>query len=194
MLGFGGEVRLTTERLLLRPPRRGDFKSWRAARIESSDHLKPWEPVWAADHLTARAFRTRVAWSRRAVRLGRAYPLFLIDPDVGDVIGAVTLDNIRRGPAQTGTIGYWISAQRKREGLMREAIGGILSFAYGEVGLGRIEAGTLPENTASRRLLEKTGFKYEGVAQSYLQINGRWRDHVLYAALRDDRRGRVETP
>lgn len=127
------------------------------------------------------------------MRLGRAYPFFLVDPETNAVIGAVTLDNIRRGPAQCGTVGYWISESRKREGLMREAIGCVLTFAFGEIGLGRIEAGTLPENTASRRLLEKSGFKYEGVGQSYLQINGRWRDHVLYAALRDDRRGRAET-
>ncbi|NBX42833.1 MAG: N-acetyltransferase, partial [Rhodobacteraceae bacterium] len=55
-----------------------------------------------------------------------------------------------------------------------------------------IESACLPENTASRGLLEKCGYKYEGVAQSYLQINGRWRNHVLYANLRSDRRGRTE--
>lgn len=191
MLGFGGELRLTTDRLILRPPERGDFKSWRAARIESSDHLKPWEPVWSSDHLSGRSFRRRVAWSRRAARLGRAYPFFLIDPESGAVIGAATLDNIRRGPSQAGTLGYWIAQPFARRGLMREAIEAIQTYAFTEIGLGRIEAGTLPENTPSRKLLERSGFKYEGVAQAYLQINGRWRDHVLYASLRADRRGRV---
>jgi ribosomal-protein-alanine N-acetyltransferase len=55
-----------------------------------------------------------------------------------------------------------------------------------------MEAACLPENVASRGVLEKAGFKYEGVAQSYLQINGRWRNHVLYAHLRHDRRGRTD--
>lgn len=192
MLGFGGEVRLTTARLVLRPPRRGDFRSWRAARIESSDHLKPWEPTWSADHLTASAFRKRVAWSRRAVRLKRAYPLFLTVRDTSEVIGAATLDNIRQGPSQSASLGYWMSVRHARQGLMREAVGAMLAYAFEELGLSRVEAGTLPENAASRRLLETSGFKYEGVAQAYLQINGRWRDHVLYAALRPDRRGRVE--
>ncbi len=78
-----------------------------------------------------------------------------------------------------------------RNGYMREALTAVLIHAFDTLELGRVEAGCLPENTASRRVLEKTGFKYEGVAQAYLQIDGRWRDHVLYAALRRDRRGRV---
>ena len=74
---------------------------------------------------------------------------------------------------------------------MREAILGVVHHAFERLDLSRIEAACLPENHASRGLLEKSGFKYEGVAQSYLQINGRWRTHVLYAALRMDRRGRT---
>ena len=77
---------------------------------------------------------------------------------------------------------------------MREALEALVNHGFAELGLSRIEAATLPENAASRALLEKTGFKYEGVAQSYLQIAGRWRTHVLYANLRSDRRGRVSGP
>jgi ribosomal-protein-alanine N-acetyltransferase len=76
---------------------------------------------------------------------------------------------------------------------MREALAALVHHAFNELDLSRIEAGCLPENTASRGVLEKAGFKYEGVAQSYLQINGRWRNHVLYANLRADRRGRTDT-
>ncbi|MEM8659189.1 MAG: GNAT family protein, partial [Pseudomonadota bacterium] len=79
-----------------------------------------------------------------------------------------------------------------RQGYMREALGAVVQFAFRDLGLSRIEAATLPENGPSRALLESSGFKYEGVAQSYLQIAGRWRTHVLYANLRNDRRGRVE--
>jgi ribosomal-protein-alanine N-acetyltransferase len=75
---------------------------------------------------------------------------------------------------------------------MREALTALLEYAFEALTLGRIEAGCLPENKASRGVLEKSGFKYEGVAQAYLQIDGRWRDHVFYAALRRDRRGRVD--
>jgi ribosomal-protein-alanine N-acetyltransferase len=75
---------------------------------------------------------------------------------------------------------------------MREAITAVVHHAFTSLDLSRIEAGCLPENTPSRRLLETCGYKYEGVAQSYLQINGRWRNHVLYANLRHDRRGKTD--
>ena len=74
---------------------------------------------------------------------------------------------------------------------MREAIETVVHYAFTHLDLSRIEAACLPENAASRGLLERSGFKYEGVAQSYLQIDGRWRTHVLYASLRGDRRGRT---
>ena len=108
------------------------------------------------------------------------------------LLGAITLDNIRRGPAQAGTLGYWIGEPFARHGYMREAIDAVVHYAFDRLDLSRIEAACLPENKASRGLLEKAGFKYEGVAQSYLQIDGRWRTHVLYAALRLDRRGRTD--
>ena len=76
---------------------------------------------------------------------------------------------------------------------MSEAIQSVVHYAFRSLDLSRIEAACLPENVASRGVLERAGFKYEGVAQSYLQINGRWRGHVLYANLRSDRRGRTET-
>ena len=75
---------------------------------------------------------------------------------------------------------------------MREAIEAVVHHAFHRLDLSRIEAACLPENTPSRGLLESCGFKYEGVAQSYLQIAGRWRTHVLYASLRMDRRGRTD--
>jgi len=75
---------------------------------------------------------------------------------------------------------------------MREAIRAVEHHAFHKMDLSRIEAACLPENLASRGVLETCGFKYEGVAQAYLQINGRWRNHVLYANLRGDRRGRTE--
>ena len=108
------------------------------------------------------------------------------------LLGALTLDNIRRGPAQTGTFGYWIGAPYARQGYMREAILALTHHAFTRMDLSRIEAACLPENAPSRGVLETCGFKYEGVAQSYLQINGRWRNHVLYANLRSDRRGKTD--
>ena len=182
---------LRTERLLLRPPEMDDFLQWAAVRRGSEAFLRPWEPAWARDHLTSRAFRERVYWAARAIGEGKAYPFFLFRQEDGAFLGAITVDNIRRGPAMCATVGYWIGAGHARRGYMAEALAATRDFVFGDLGLSRLEAGCLPENAASRRLLERCGFKYEGVAQAYLQIAGRWRTHVLYAALRADRRGRI---
>lgn len=192
MLGMRRKVRLETERLTLRPPMHGDYKPWADLRQQSRDHLAPWEPTWSTDHLTRKAFTNRVYWAQRSIANGSAVPLFLIRREDEALIGAITLDNIRRGPAQSGTTGYWVGAPYARSGYMREALQAVVHYAFTTLDLSRLEAGCLPENAASRGLLEKCGYKYEGVAQSYLQINGRWRNHVLYANLRGDRRGKSD--
>ncbi|MGJ8544603.1 MAG: GNAT family N-acetyltransferase [Sulfitobacter sp.] len=185
-------VRIETERMVLRAPIHSDYRAWTALRVQSRDYLSPWEPTWAEDHLARKAFSNRVYWASRSVSGGTALPLFLIRREDSSLLGAITLDNIRRGPAQAGTLGYWTGQPFARQGFMREAIEAVVHYAFTHLDLSRVEAACLPENAPSRRLLEKAGFKYEGVAQSYLQIDGRWRSHVLYAALRRDRRGKTE--
>lgn len=183
-------VSILTARLSLRLPEHRDFREWAKLRHQSRAFLSPWEPIWAADHLSRASFTNRVYWSQRAVKNGNAVPLFVFHKEAGQLVGAITLDNIRRGPSQVGTVGYWVGQQYARQGFMSEAIIAMVAHAFGALDLSRVESACLPDNVASRGVLEKAGFKYEGVAQSYIQINGRWRNHVLYAALRGDRRGR----
>ena len=192
MLGGKRKVRIETERLTLRPPAHGDYRAWATLRQDSAAFLTPWEPTWTADHLTRKAFTNRVYWAQRSIASGSALPLLLIRRADQALVGAITLDNIRRGPAQAGTTGYWVGAPFARRGYMREALQAVVHHAFTVLDLSRMEAGCLPENAPSRRLLEQCSYKYEGVAQSYLQINGRWRNHVLYANLRHDRRGKTD--
>ncbi len=184
-------VRIETERLTLRPPQHGDFRAWTALRRDSADFLRPWEPTWADDHLSRKSFTNRVYWAQRTIADGTAMPMFLLRRSDDMLLGAITLDHIRRGPAQAGTMGYWIGQPFARQGYMGEAIAGMVHHAFSALDISRIESACLAENAASRAALERSGFKYEGVAQSYLQIGGRWRNHVLYANLRSDRRGRT---
>ncbi|MEM9009693.1 MAG: GNAT family protein [Pseudomonadota bacterium] len=194
LLRRGSRLDIPTERLTLRPPQVGDHNAWALLRRHDRDRLQEWEPTWSRDHLSRAAFRARVNWSRGAIDDGRALPLFLIRRQDDTLLGAISLDNIRRGPAQSATIGYWIAGAYSGQGYMTEALAAIVHYAFTTLDLSRVEAACLPENTRSRRLLERCGFKYEGVAQSYLQIDGRWRTHVLFANLRHDRRGRVGEP
>ncbi len=183
---------IETERLFLRLPDMRDYEEWAKLRRASSDFLEPWEPVRSYDYLTRKSFRYRVAWSRNAVTARRALPLVLIRRSDGALLGGLTMDNMQAGVAQSCTVGYWMGEEFARQGYMFEALTAAVDYAFTVLDLSRIQAGCLPENTPSRALLEKAGFKYEGVAQSYLQIAGRWRNHVLYANLRNDRRGRVD--
>jgi ribosomal-protein-alanine N-acetyltransferase len=192
MLRFHKRPKVETERMTLRLPEHADWRAWSHLREASAAHLTPWEPVWAHDHLSRKAFTNRVYWAMRAETNGTAVPMMLIRREDQRLMGAITLDNIRRGPVQAGTLGYWIGAPYVRQGLMREAVEAMVHFGFKVLDLSRIESACLPENVASRGVLEKSGFKYEGVAQSYLQIAGRWRNHVLYANLRNDRRGRTD--
>jgi [ribosomal protein S5]-alanine N-acetyltransferase len=192
MLTRRRKLRIDTERMILRLPLHSDFRPWSELRAASRDFLIPWEPTWAADHLSRKGFANRVYWAARSQAGGMAVPLFMFSRTTGEILGGITLDNIRRGPAQSGTMGYWIGQTYARQGYMREAIHAVVHHAFNTLDLSRVEAACLPENAPSRGVLEKSGFKYEGVAQSYLQINGRWRNHVLYANLRGDRRGRTD--
>ena len=181
---------LDTERLLLRAPEMRDHVAWAQLRREGEGFLRDWEPAWAIDHFSRKAFRNRVYWASRALEEGKAVALFLFRREDDRLIGAITLDNIRRGPSQSAQVGYWIGPAFARRGYMLEALTAVVGHAFETLDLSRIEAACLQENAASRGLLERAGFAYEGVARAYLQINGRWRDHVVYACLRADRRDR----
>jgi len=188
MLGRKTPV-LLSERLELRLPRKADYIPWVTTRRAGGDFLQPWEPIRGRDYEAKASFYNRMGWARRAARQKSAFPFMIIGRQDARLMGAITLDNVRFGPAKAGTVGYWIGPEFARQGFMSEALGQVVEFAFERLGLSRIEAACLPENEASRGVLETCGFKYEGVAQSYLQIAGRWRTHVLYAHLRIDRRG-----
>jgi ribosomal-protein-alanine N-acetyltransferase len=180
---------IETERLDLRLPEMADHAAWAQLRRQGERFLRPWEPSWSSDHLSRKAFRSRVYWAWRARDEGKALPLFLIRRSDRRLVGAITLDNIRRGPSQSGQVGYWVGQEFARQGLMTEALLALVRHANLVLDVGRIEAACLPENAPSRALLDRCGFVQEGVGQAYLQIDGRWRDHMLYANLRPDRRG-----
>ncbi|MFK5998780.1 MAG: GNAT family protein [Rhodobacterales bacterium] len=186
------KVAIETDNLTLRLPVPKDHLQWVHLRQASAGFLTPWEPVWSQDHFSKRAFGNRVYWARKSFDAGRGAPLFMVRRADKALVGAITLDNIRRGPAQTGTLGYWTGQEFARLGYMSEAVKALVHYAFTDLDLSRIEAACLPDNTASRGLLEKSGFKYEGVAQAYLQIGGRWCNHVLYSNLRNDRRGKTD--
>jgi ribosomal-protein-alanine N-acetyltransferase len=178
---------IRTSNLILRAPQAGDYAAWSLLRMESRDFLTPWEPVWNEDDLTRTSFRLRVKRAAREIAADEAYSLFVLDARTDALLGGLTLGLVRRGVAQACTLGYWMGARHAGKGHMSEAVRGALRFAFQDLALHRVEAACLPSNEPSRRLLERVGFLHEGLARSYLRINGAWADHLLYAALASDR-------
>ncbi len=178
--------RISYGRVYLQPSRNRDWREWAELRAESRDFLTPWEPTWSFDSLTRGAYRQRVRQSAQDWREGASFGFLIFRAEGHILLGGLTLTNVRRGVAQTASLGYWIGERYARQGFMTEALGAALEFAFDQLTLHRVEAACLPNNDASRGLLEKVGFSREGHARGYLRINGVWQDHLLYAILRDD--------
>ena len=175
--------------LLLRAPQMSDFPQWSELREKSRAYLTPWEPIWPSDDLSRSGFRRRLRRYAEDIAADRSYPFLAFREQDGELIGGITLANVRRGIVQTGTIGYWIGQRHAGRGYMTAALRVLLPSLFGELNLHRIEAACIPSNVASIRVLEKCGFVREGLARRYLCINGVWQDHLLFGMLHEDFRG-----
>ena len=180
--------RLSGDLVFLRPPERGDYEEWASIRARSRNFLAPWEPSWPADALSRASFRARIGRYAEDWRTDQGYNFFIFRADDA-LTGGVGLSNLRRGVAETASLGYWIGEPYARQGLMTAALPLVLDFAFDRLRLHRVEAACLPSNVPSRALLARTGFQQEGYARNYLLIDGKWQDHLLFAILREDWRG-----
>jgi ribosomal-protein-alanine N-acetyltransferase len=163
-----------------------DYAAWAQLRHRSRDHLLAFEPQWAVDELSRAAFRRRLRHYQRELREEHGYPFFIFEEANHTLLGGITLSNVRRGVSQSGVLGYWIGAPYTRRGYMTAAMSALLPFVFDGLHLHRVEAACLPENTASARVLTRAGFERVGLVRSYLQINGRWQDHVLFSLVSND--------
>jgi [ribosomal protein S5]-alanine N-acetyltransferase len=180
------ELALSGDGLHIRPPQMADFEIWAALRQQSRDFLQPWEPAWPIDDLTRGAFRRRLDRYTRELERNEAFPFFVFRAADRVLVGGLNLTNVRRGAASMASLGYWMGEPFVGRGVMTNAVRLVTRLAFDRLDLRRIEAACLPENAASVRLLEKTGFQKEGLAREYLSINGQWRDHLLFAKLSGD--------
>jgi ribosomal-protein-alanine N-acetyltransferase len=173
-------------RVYLRAPGMQDYAAWAELRALSRQHLSPWEPQWARDELTRSSFRRRLRAAQRETRDDLSYSYLVFADTPLRLVGGLNVSNVRRGIAQTASIGYWIGAPYAGRGLMTDAVRAVAPFAFTNLRLHRLEAACLPTNGASMRVLQKAGFRHEGLARQYLKIDGRWQDHNLFALLHDD--------
>jgi len=188
-LGRSEPLRLVGERVFLRPPERGDYESWASLRARSHGFLAPWEPTWPPDALSRSSYRVRLSRYAEDWRTDQGYNFFIFRNEDEALTGGVGLSNVRRGVAETTSLGYWIGEPFARQRYMTAALPLVVDFAFTRLRLHRVEAACLPSNVPSRALLLRTGFRQEGYARGYLLIDGKWQDHLLFAILREDWRG-----
>ena len=174
------------ETVRLRAPRMGDFQEWAALRAASRAFLQPWEPTWPADDLTRAAFRRRLALYARDRDLGQGHAFFIFRRTDDALVGGINLRNITRGVAQSAAVGYWAGETYARQGCTLSALKALVRFGFDTLALHRLEAACCTDNIPSRALLLKAGFAEEGLARSYLKINGIWRDHLTFGLIEGD--------
>ena len=191
-IGAMPPVRLAYGQVVLRPPVDGDWREWSSLRSCSRKFLKPWEPSWSRDALSRTAFRRRLRGWGRDWNDDRSYAFFIFHAENDSLLGGITFNNLRRGIVQTASLGYWIGQPHAGQGHMTEAMQAVLRYGFDHLNLHRIEAACVTDNDASRRVLEKTGFRREGLALKYLRIDGRWRDHYTFPVLREDLEGSAD--
>ena len=149
------------------------------------DFLAPWDPIRGDDFYTVDGQRAAIEALLARHDGGWIRPHVILD-DSGRVVGRITLNEIVRGPFQSCHLGYWVSAADNGRGLATAAVRDMMRVAFDELGLHRIQAGTLLHNIGSQRVLERNGFVRFGVAPEYLNIAGKWQDHALYQVLSTD--------
>ncbi len=152
---------------------------------EDSAFFAPWEPLHDEQWLTEAAQMEVIGEKLEQHRLGLAVAHVVLDGD-GAVVGRITLNNVVRGAFQSCSVGYFIRSAANGRGHATSAVRAMLGIAFGELGLHRVEAGTLVHNVRSQRVLERNGFVRFGLAPQYLRIAGRWQDHVLFQVLNPD--------
>jgi ribosomal-protein-alanine N-acetyltransferase len=101
-------------------------------------------------------------------------------------VGKIALSGVMRGAMHGAYLGYWMDLDHVGKGLVTEGIRAVLDWSFGAAGLHRIQAAIMPRNERSLRVVDKLGFRREGYAERYLQIAGKWEDHVLFAKTREE--------
>ncbi|WP_026328797.1 GNAT family N-acetyltransferase [Streptomyces sulphureus] len=183
-MNAGWPAELSDGPTALRPIRLRDQRAWREVNQRNRDWLRPWEatiPPAPPGHLPGHrpTYRQMVRHLRSEAQAGRMLP-FVVEHE-GRLVGQLTVAGISWGSMCSGHIGYWVDRSVAGRGVIPTAVALAVDHCFGAVGLHRVEVCIRPENAPSRRVVEKLGFREEGVRPRYLHIDGAWRDHLVYA-------------
>lgn len=181
---------LSSDRLLLREMTLRDQLAWIDLRNANAMWLKPWDPTNPLGAPEPMSFRAMLAAKRAAAHAGTGYSWVMTLPQLHSknppIIGQISVSGIQYGAARTASIGYWIDSSHAGFGLMPEACALVIDHCFQTLALHRLEINIRPENAASLRVVQKLGFRDEGVRKGFLHIDGAWRDHRTFALNREE--------
>jgi [ribosomal protein S5]-alanine N-acetyltransferase len=172
-----------TTTVTIRPADRSDAGQLAALFAAQREHLAPWDPRREPGFYTRAGQRARLTAVERDREAGVAYRFLILEGR--ELAGEIALSNVVRRSFQSANLGYWVAGERCGRGIASSAVAVICEFAFGELELHRLEAGTLLRNVGSQIVLDRNGFFAFGVAPGYLRIAGAWCDHVLFQRIVD---------
>lgn len=168
----------------LRPIRRRDASVYQRLRSENHDWLSPWDATSPLGAAQPTPFGRYAATMLRLARQGRQLP-WMIEWR-GQTVGQLTGNSIERASLQQVTLGYWVARRAAGHGIVPTAVALAFDHCTAVLGLHRVEVAIRPENGNSIRVVEKLGFRCEGLRQAAIHVAGAWRDHVIYALNTED--------
>lgn len=174
---------------MIRPLRRSDKKSWTEVQQRNRDWLSPWDASSPGAAVQLPNFGQMIRILQQRARAGAAMPFAIMHqgaPGSWSLAGQLTVDSIIWGSARTATAGYWVDQDLAGRNIVPTALALATDHCLTGMGLHRMEVNIRPENAPSLRVAAKLGFRYEGLRERYLHINGAWADHCSFALTSDE--------
>jgi [ribosomal protein S5]-alanine N-acetyltransferase len=173
---------LKGEHIYIRPFIPGDAEGLLELQLENRDFFKRYSMVRSEDFYTLEAQLERIRMFQEDSENDQSYNFGIFTAD-DELIGTINLFQVLRGSLQSAFIGYFLDKKHNGKGYTTEAAKLLVDYAFSELKLHRIEAGVMPHNIGSIRVLEKAGFHKEGIAVKNVKINGKWEDHQVLAII-----------
>lgn len=179
---------LADGQVALRPIRARDARELESLLLSNRGWLQPWEatnPMGQGRWDVKGAIRSLLAQAADHVTIP-----FALEYE-GRLVGQLTVSGIAYGALSSASVGYWIAKGAAGRGVTTVATALATDHCLLTLGLHRVEICIRPENAKSLRIVEKLGFRYEGLRRRYIHIDGDWRDHVCFAVVREEVPGGV---
>lgn len=148
--------------------------------------LDEWEPKRPKELYTLSYQKRQLIYEYNDFKDNKAVRFWIIKKDTNTIIGNISISNIIMGNFKSCFMGYKLDKDEINKGYMTEAIKKVVEIMFTDFGLHRIEVNILPRNERSLRIMEKLNFEQEGYSKRYLEINGKWEDHIHFAIYEED--------